>query len=185
MTKNILIFLFYSYLIFKSFLYLLVMRGSDTHVFKGNLATSVVLRCVLEALKPRVHAHTGTGQLLSRIIGHLVMYISQNSTLRNKAVGYWYVCLAACPAHLSQNIGALSSGAVRVCVCARCVWVMWLWASSWICHAICLSICLPVRLLSLLQRCLLLLFDCYQTSVLSEGVCVHVICQCLSPGSDI
>lgn len=172
--------------IFKSFVYLLIMRGRDTHIFKGNLATSVVLQCVLEALKPRVRAHTQTGQLLCRIIGHLVMYISQNSTLCNKAVGYWYVCLAACPALLSQNIGALSSGAVRVaCVRACCVWVMWLWASSWICHAICLSICLPVRLLSLLLRCLLLLFDCYQTSVLSEGVCVHVICQCLSPESDI
>lgn len=99
------------------------MRGSDIHIFKGNLATLVVLQCVLEALKPRAHAHTWTGQLLCRIVGHLVMCISQNSTLCNKAVGYWYVCLAACPALLSQNIGALSSGAVRVArVRVVCEW---------------------------------------------------------------
>lgn len=40
----------------------------------------------------------------------------------------------------------------------------------------------PYRFASclLLLLCLLLLFDCYQTSVLFQRVCVHVICQCLS-----
>lgn len=80
-----------------------------------------MLQSVLEALKPRVHTHTRTGQLLCRIIGHLIMYISQNSTLCNKAVGYWYVCLAACPALLSQNIGALSSVQCVLRLCVLCV----------------------------------------------------------------
>lgn len=87
-----------------------------------------------------------------------------------------FVCVCVC----YVVFVAFSDG---VCVCVCWEWVMWLRASSWICHRICLAICSPVCLLSLL-----LLFDCYQTSVCLREcvcVCVRVICQCLPPESDI
>lgn len=81
---------------------------------------------------------------------------------------------------LSQYVGTpSSSGVVCLCVCES------EWCDSGpAAEAATRSVSL-VCLLSVLLRCLQLLFDCYQTSVLFERVCAHVIRQCLSPESDI
>lgn len=68
----------------------------------------------------------------------------------------------------------LAFGCMCLFVCACWEWVMWLWASSWICHAICLSICSPVCLLSLSSLSSTPVWLLSDKCVVWEQVCVYM-----------
>ncbi len=134
------------------------MDGTDLHVW--NSATSDTK----EGGFADVHAHTWGTDVVCLTIGHFASYrhpaIQQRAlTLRAALISFYnphYYSLSASSCFLPLSgamcLSALWCRSIWLDVFMRVCWewVMWLWASSWICHAICLSICLPACLESVL-----------------------------------
>ena len=181
----------YSYLILKpsqiahcrSLIHSLSMEQADFHFL--NSVTSETEECVKQTC-----THMWGTDVVCHIIGLPTSY--KYPTIQ-RSWPHWYLSPTVGPRLLPVHQGAfclfllvcvcvcvcvcddvLAFGCMCLFVCACWEWVMWLWASSWICHAICLSICLPVCLLSLSALSSTPVWLLSDKCVVWEQVCVYM-----------